>query len=142
MKRVLCSGGFDPLHVGHLNYLREAGKLGTVVVALNSDAWLVRKKGYAFMSWGDRAAILFGLSCVGTVILIFDDDDTVCQTLRSFRPDIYANGGDRTEAVPAENAVCKEIGIEQLFNVGGGKIASSSALVKNCLDYHQNALQG
>ena len=128
---VMCSGGFDPLHVGHLNYLREAGKLGTIKVALNSDAWLIRKKGYCFMPWQGRAQIVGALYCVlGAVYSVDDTDDTVCSALWHFKPDIFANGGDRAEANPAEHVICVELNIKELFNVGGDKIASSSDLVK------------
>ncbi len=127
---VLCSGGFDPLHVGHLNHLMEASKLGVVAVALTSDDWLMRKKGYVFMSWKDRAFILAGLSCVASVHPVVDEDDTVCAALRTIRPDIHANGGDRVEPLPAEDAVCKELGIRQVFGIGGDKTHSSSKLVE------------
>ena len=127
---VMCSGGFDPLHIGHLNYLKAATRFGSVVVALNSDVWLVRKKSYAYMPWGDRAQILGALFCVLTVYPVHDGDGTVCEVLKSVKPDYFANGGDRTEANSAEHAVCKELNIEELFNVGGAKIASSSDLVR------------
>lgn len=127
---VMCSGGFDPLHVGHLNYLKAASRFGSVVVALNSDGWLCRKKGYVFMSWADRVQILGALFCVLTVYPVHDGDGTVCEVLRSVRPDYFANGGDRTEANPAEHTVCEELSIEELFNVGGAKIASSSDLIR------------
>ena len=130
MKKILCSGGFDPLHVGHLYYLTDAYYKGRVVVALNSDAWLMRKKGYVFMPWKDRALILAGLSCITSVYPVVDEDDTVCAALRLIVPDYYANGGDRIEPLSAEDAVCKELGIEQLFNIGGDKIHSSSKLVE------------
>ncbi len=138
MRKVLCSGGFDPLHVGHLRYLVAAAKYGSVTVAVNSDAWLIRKKGYVFMSWNQRAEIIRGLHCIlGTVHQVIDDNETVCEALQQVRPDIFANGGDRTEAIPAEHAFCKALGIEELFNVGGDKIASSSRLVKAASLMHQ-----
>lgn len=138
MRTVMCSGGFDPLTIGHLRYLQEASRLGNVVIALNSDRWLIRKKGYVFMPWYDREEILRGLACVRLVGPVLDDDGTICAALRTNRVDIFANGGDRTEANPAEGAVCEELGVEQIFNVGGGKIASSSELVRMAFDYHQN----
>lgn len=127
---VLCSGGFDPLHVGHLRLLEAAARIGPVFVALNSDAWLIDKKGYAFMRWPDRRKILDALVCVAGVYPVDDRDGTVCSTLRAAQPNYFANGGDQMVANPAEFAVCKELGIKQIFNVGGGKIASSSELVK------------
>ena len=126
---ILCSGGFDPLHIGHLHYLEAASRKGQVIVALNSDAWLMAKKGYVFMPWRDRAWIITALSCVAMIWSVKDNDGTVCEALRWWKPDIFANGGDRTKANPAEHTVCEELGIKELFNVGGGKIQSSSKLV-------------
>lgn len=127
---VLVSGGFDPLHVGHLNYLREAAKLGSVIVALNSDSWLVRKKGYFFMPWKERCEIVGSLYCIlGSIYSVDDDDGTICAALRAIKPDIYANGGDRTEPRSKEGALCEKLGIRQVFDVGGGKTHSSSYMV-------------
>ena len=127
---VMISGGFDPLHIGHLNMIEAAAELGRVYVALNSDDWLLRKKGYRVMPWGERARILKALRLVTDVIPVNDDDGTVCQALYHLHPHVFANGGDRTTAEPREAAVCKSLGIRQVFNVGGGKIRSSSELVK------------
>lgn len=130
MKNILCSGGFDPLHIGHLKYLEEAAAFGQVIVILNSDDWLVAKKGYAFMPWSERAWIITALSCTAMVWHPKDGDGTVCESLRWWKPDYFANGGDRTKANPDEHAVCEELGIKELFNVGGDKIASSSKMVE------------
>ena len=127
---ILCSGGFDPLHIGHVDYLEAAAREGEVIVAVNSDAWLLAKKGYVFMPWGERSWILSALSCVSIIWNVKDDDGTVCEALRYWKPNIFANGGDRTEANPAEHAVCEELGTKELFNVGGNKIQSSSKLVE------------
>lgn len=127
---VLISGGFDPLHVGHLNLINGARPYGRVVVALNSDAWLVSKKGYAFMSFDDRREILLAIEGVSLVLPVNDADGTVCDALTRLRPDYFANGGDRESADSAEDAVCRKIGIRQLFGVGGGKVRSSSDLVR------------
>ncbi len=133
---ILCSGGFDPIHIGHVDYLEAAAHIGQVIVSLNSDAWLMAKKGYVFMPWGNRATILSALSCVAIVWHVKDDDGTICEALRWWKPDIFANGGDRIKSNPAEHAVCKELGIKEMFNVGGGKIDSSSDLVFDVLDKH------
>ena len=81
-ERILLSGGFDPLHVGHLRMIQEAAKLGRVIIALNSDEWLHRKKGYSFMSWEDRAEILMGLQSVWKVIHFDDSDETACDAIK------------------------------------------------------------
>lgn len=129
---VLVSGGFDPLHDGHLNYLEGAAELGRVFVALNSDDWLTRKKGRPFMPWTMRARILRALRCVTEVIPVDDRDGTVCHAIGALHPHIFANGGDRTEAAhdSRESELCRLLGIREAFNVGGGKIRSSSELVR------------
>ena len=114
----------------------SAGHHGDVVVILNSDNWLKNKKGYAFMSWEERAEILRAIKGVINVVTTIDDEDgTVCNTLRNLKNDIgldfFANGGDRTATTTPEMEVCKELGIGLLWNVGGNKIQSSSTLVTN-----------
>lgn len=132
---VLCSGGFDPLHVGHLRYLQSPAHWGKIIVALNSDDWLIRKKGYRLMPWAHRAIILMALECVSSVVAVKDDDGTVCDTLKWLKPDYFVNGGDRVATDDAEHAVCEELGIKELFNVGGNaKMSSSSALVRKAYE--------
>jgi len=126
---ILCSGGFDPLHVGHLRYLQAAAMQGRVTVALNSDAWLLRKKGYTFhKSWRERAEILSGLACVFSVIPVDDNDDTVCEAIRRTMPTAFAKGGDRTQDNTPEVQLCRELKVLLLFGCGGGKVESSSVL--------------
>ena len=136
IKTVAVSGGFDPIHVGHVRMILDAGHHGEVVVILNSDEWLVKKKGYKFMPWEERAEILRSIKGVVSVVNTIDDEDgTVCNTLRNLKNDIdldyFANGGDRTATTTPEMKACKELGINLLWNVGGGKIQSSSILVTN-----------
>ena len=89
------------------------------------------------MPWGERAEIVGALYCVlGAVYPVEDSDGTVCEALKRLKPNYFANGGDRIEANPAEHAVCKELSIKELFNVGGDKIASSSDLLFDVLDKH------
>ena len=129
---VAVSGGFDPLHVGHVRMIQAAAKLGTrLVVIVNGDEFLIRKKGYAFMPLTERMEIVRALSHVDEVVAAVDRDQTVSETLRLVRPHVFANGGDRRDAVDIpESAVCRELGIEMVFNVGGGKVQSSSELVQ------------
>lgn len=129
-KTVAVSGGCDPPHVGHLRMIQAAAKHGDVVVILNSDAWLKRKKGYAFMSWEERAELISGFRGVTDVVAVDDSDGTVCEALRRIKPDAFANGGDRKLGTTPEVELCNELGIELLWEVGGGKIQSSSELVK------------
>tara|TARA_R110001599_G_scaffold266636_1_gene467481 strand:+ start:965 stop:1408 length:444 start_codon:yes stop_codon:yes gene_type:complete len=132
MKRVptiAVSGGFDPIHKGHVQMIREAAEYGRVIVFLNSDAWLIRKKGYKFMPFEERAYIAGSIKGVSIITNVDDSDGTVCKALERFKPDYFANGGDRYETNTPEMKVCKDLGIQMLWNIGGGKIQSSSELV-------------
>lgn len=137
---VLVSGGADPLHIGHVAMLRAAALMGRVVFALNSDAWLMRKKGYIFMPWEERAVMLRECRSVSQVIGVRDDDGTVCEALERVRPHVFANGGDRTSPNPKEHELCLRLGIKELFNVGGLKLESSSDLIRRAVDNHKNAV--
>jgi D-beta-D-heptose 7-phosphate kinase/D-beta-D-heptose 1-phosphate adenosyltransferase len=130
-KIVAVSGGFDPIHVGHVRMIRDAATHGHVIVIANSDDWLVRKKGYVFMPWSERAEIIRNIKGVTAVFEADDDDNTVTESLLRLKPDIFANGGDRKTDNTPEMKVCNELGIEMIWNVGGGKIQSSSELVAN-----------
>ena len=129
-KRVVVSGGFDPLHVGHLRMMQDAAQHGNLTVVINSDPWLLRKKGYVFMPWDERAEIIGAYDFVERVVKAKDDDKTVVASLEEIRPDIFANGGDRENTNTPEARYCKENNIEMLWGVGGGKIQSSSTMVK------------
>ncbi len=126
---VCVSGGFDPVHIGHLRMIQEASKYGKVIVIVNSDEWLMRKKGYIFMPFRERCEILEGFSATSGTTFVNDNDGTVCEALRRIKPDYFANGGDRKTNNTPEMDVCEELGIEMLWGVGGGKIQSSSTLV-------------
>lgn len=137
-KIVMVSGGFDPVHIGHVRMFNEAKKLGDhLVVVMNNDNWLNLKKGYVFMPEHERKEIIEAFGCVDEVIITGHEkgtkDISVCEELRKIRPHIFANGGDRKpdwDPVP-EVSVCEELGIEMVYNVGhGGKVRSSSELVE------------
>lgn len=136
IKVVAVSGGFDPVHVGHVRMFEEAKKLGDkLVVILNNDNWLVKKKGKAFMNQEERKELLEALRVVDEVVITEHgenpEDMSVCNELRKIKPDVFANGGDRVHDNVPEVGVCKEIGCEMVFNVGqGGKVQSSSWLLK------------
>jgi D-beta-D-heptose 7-phosphate kinase/D-beta-D-heptose 1-phosphate adenosyltransferase len=133
---VAVSGGFDPLHIGHVRMFKEARALGDkLVVILNNDNWLIKKKGHAFMPESERIEILKSIRWVDDVLLtehIPDDPDrSVCKALEALKPAVFANGGDRTLQNIPEAAVCEKYGIAMVFNIGhGGKIQSSSWLIK------------
>ena len=126
---VVVSGGFDPVHIGHIRLILAAGEYGDVIVVANSDSWLFRKKGFVFMSWDQRKEILEALKGVVRVEWVDDRDETVCEALSRLKPTYFANGGDRKSNNVPEVQVCEDLGIEMLWNVGGSKAASSTELV-------------
>ena len=129
---IAVSGGFDPVHIGHIRMINDASRYGDVLVIINSDDWLMRKKGYVFMPWLERAEIMGNIKGVTIVTGVDDTDGTVCEALKRHNPDAFANGGDRkTENTPEMN-VCEELKIQMLWSVGGNdKPQSSSWLVNN-----------
>jgi D-beta-D-heptose 7-phosphate kinase/D-beta-D-heptose 1-phosphate adenosyltransferase len=133
-KTVMVSGGFDPVHIGHIRMILEASEHGDVFVVANSDDWLFRKKGFVFMEFEQRAEILASIKGVVKVSGVDDSDDTVCEAIRRLKPDYFANGGDRQKHNTPEQAVCDELGVEMLWGIGGNnKANSSSDLVERVL---------
>lgn len=136
---AVVSGGFDPLHSGHIAYLESASELGhELVVLLNSDEWLTRKKGTAFLPFEERKAILEGLGCRPRVFAHDDSDGSARNGLEDLVSDklysekiIFCNGGDRTEANIPEGNIA---GVEYAFNVGGEKTESSTQILTNYLN--------
>lgn len=125
-RTVVASGYFDPIHVGHIEYLEMAAKLGDkLIVIVNNDNQAALKKGTPFMTEGDRLKIVSSLKCVDEVFLSIDEDPTVCRSLQAVSPDIFAKGGDRFVDEIPEATTCKEIGAEIVDGLGM-KIRSSS----------------
>jgi cytidyltransferase-like protein len=135
MKIVLITGGFDPLHSGHIAYFKAAKTLGDMlIVGLNSDDWLVRKKGAAFMPWNERLCIINNLSMVDEVYTFDDDDGSAkhfIQQARAHYPDaelIFANGGDRTkDNIPEMDVI--DSNLTFIFGVGGEDKKNSSSWI-------------
>ena len=125
---IAISGGFDPVHVGHVRMVNKAKSYGHVLVIINSNEWLMRKKGYVFMSYDERAEIMLSIKGVSYISPVDDSDDTVCEALQRLKPTYFGNGGDRTNENTPELIVCRDLGIETVFELGGEKIQSSSAL--------------
>ncbi|MDR3187406.1 MAG: adenylyltransferase/cytidyltransferase family protein [Holosporaceae bacterium] len=135
-KYYIVSGGFDPIHEGHIEMIREAARRSDgVILLLNSDEWLCRKKGKNFLGFHTRATVCSHIKGVVDLLAFDDSDDSACDGIRKARikyPDdelIFANGGDRVlENVP-ENSACEECNIKLEFGVGGEHKANSSSLI-------------
>lgn len=136
-KIVLITGGFDPIHSGHIAYIKAARALGDVlVVGINSDAWLRRKKGQEFMPWGERTAIISNLRDVDQVINFNDADnsakDAIAKVRAIFPADeiIFANGGDRTAVnIPEMDLLTSMLHLRFEFGVGGEHKKNSSSWI-------------
>jgi cytidyltransferase-like protein len=143
---IIVSGGFDPIHVGHIRMIRAAHELTNhyvegspyeeIAVIVNTDEWLIRKKGKPFMPFKERAEIVGEIQGVSRVICGRDDDDTVVENLRRIVKNnpqcrwAFGNGGDRLNNNTPEARFCREHNIELLWGLGGDKIQSSSALLE------------
>lgn len=138
MKIVLVTGGFDPIHSGHISYLTAAKQLGNLLcVGINSDEWLKRKKGKAFLPLNERGSIVYAVKGVDFVIDFDDSDDSAKDAIRKVRtmfPSaqiVFANGGDRTRSNIPEMDI-EDPNLQFAFGVGGtDKINSSSWILKN-----------
>ena len=125
---VAVSGYFDPIHVGHLEYLKLAKQLGDkLVVIVNNDKQTILKKGKSFMNEKDRMEIVSALQCVDEVFLSIDDDKSVCKSLEFLKPSIFANGGDRSLSEIPETAIIDKYSIKMVDGLGN-KIRSSSKI--------------
>ena len=133
---IMVSGGFDPVHAGHIRMIRHAAEFGDVIIIANSDDWLWRKKGFVFMEYERRVEILDAIIGVILVDSADDADGTVCEAIRRHKPTYFANGGDRGKANTPEQTVCEEMGVELLWGIGGEeKLQSSSDLAKKARDF-------
>ena len=132
---VLVTGGFDPIHGGHIDYFQDAKLLSTyLIVGVNSDEWLRRKKGRNFMSWESRKRIIDQMNIVDYVIDFDDSDgsanDAIEQCLKDFDRVIFCNGGDREkDNIPEYEKYKNNKRVEFKYSVGGGKTESSSELL-------------
>ncbi|MDR0556137.1 MAG: hypothetical protein LBG20_04015 [Holosporaceae bacterium] len=145
-KYYIVSGGFDPIHEGHIENIKESwAKSDGVIALVNSDAWLCRKKGHNFMNFNSRSVIVGNIKGVIDVMAFDDSDGTACDGLRRARfkyPNdilVFAKGGDRNASNIPEVAICEELGIEIRYNVGfaisgNPKPNSSSLILSGYLD--------
>ena len=135
---IILSGGFDPIHKGHVRMFKEASLNGMVVAGLNSDQWLIRKKGKFFMPFVERKEILESIRYIDLVKSFDDSDDTACSLINKINNEYSENyniffgiGGDRTNQTTPEIKFCNDNNIDLIWGLGGGKIQSSSELLKN-----------
>ena len=132
---ILISGGFDPIHSGHIKLINDANKYGDVIVLLNSDEWLRNKKGKAFLSFDERKIIMKNIQGV-TDVIEFDDSDKTCidgikkaKLLYKNNTIKFANGGDRNNETTPEKEFCDKNDIETLFGIGGNDKSNSSSWI-------------
>jgi cytidyltransferase-like protein len=132
---IIVSGGFDPIHSGHIKLINNANKYGDVVVLLNSDEWLRNKKGKPFLTFDERKIIMQNIKGVLNVIE-FDDSDMTCvdgikKTELIFKGSVikFANGGDRSNKTTPEKKYCDNNNIETLFGIGGSNKSNSSSWI-------------
>ena len=135
---MILSGGFDPVHKGHVRMFKGAkAQAHKVIVGANSDGWLVRKKGKIFMNWAERAEILKAFKYVDEVVAFNDEGGDAMDLLTRVQrlyPECsiaFGNGGDRTSSNIPEKGYCESYKIDLCFNVGGGKVQSSSTLIQD-----------
>ena len=125
MKIIAVSGFFDPIHRGHVEYFKLARQLGDkLIVILNNDYQAMLKKGKPFMPIEDRKSIIESIKYVDEVFISIDKDKSVCESLKTIKPHIFAKGGDRFAGEIPETQICKELGIEIVDGLGA-KIQSS-----------------
>lgn len=136
--KVAVSGGFDPLHVGHLRMMKAASYMGDLYVLLNKDNFLKNKKGFVFMPFEERKEIIQSYSFVKKVVPVIDTDNTVAKTLAKVKPDIFCNGGDRSDnSIPvpeSEKIICKKYGIEMAYGIGGPGTESSTDMIRRAYE--------
>ncbi len=129
---VAVSGGFDPIHAGHIEYLKNAKELGDkLIVILNNDDFLTRRKGFVFMPFQERVRVLSALRYVDEVMVSVDEDETVCKSLELLKPNIFAKGPHWTESEIPEAKVCKDLGIKIISGLGERVQSSAEKFLKN-----------
>lgn len=132
---IILSGGFDPIHDGHINMIEAAAELGEVIILLNSDEWLTRKKGRPFQEYRTRRKVLSAIKGVSDIFSVNDADGSVVEGLQYLKNRLpkeelaFGNGGDRTAENTPEIEYCQNNDIQLLFGLGGEKVQSSSALL-------------
>ncbi len=142
-KTIVLSGGFDPLHIGHIKMFQDADQRGyNITLILNTDGWLIRKKGFYFQTFEDRKVILESCRYIDLVVESIDHGDTVIDTLSTITVDVFGNGGDRKQHNTPEDYYCETAGIDLIYGLGGeDKPNSSSLLVKRDPNFNSGNIQ-
>ncbi len=149
MRVVVISGFFNPLHIGHIDYISAARNLGDfLIVIVNSDKQVGIKGSVPFMNQDDRLTIIRNIKGVDRAVIAIDEDGSVCQTIREefkrlqndpfFEDMVFANGGDRKKGGVPEDVLEEEFGIKMIYNAGGEKTQSSSKLIKKAEVFSKN----
>jgi cytidyltransferase-like protein len=149
MRVVVISGFFNPLHIGHIDYISAARNLGDfLIVIVNSDKQVEIKGSVPFMNQDDRLTIIRNIKGVDRAVIAIDGDGSVCQTIREefkrlqndpfFEDMVFANGGDRKKGGVPEDVLEEEFGIKMIYNAGGEKTQSSSKLIKKAEVFSKN----
>jgi len=138
-KLGVTSGGFDPLHVGHVRLITESARLCShLIVLVNADTFLLNKKGYVFMNENERAEIVHSIGGVDDVIIWQDiETQNVAKAIKLLQPHIFCKGGDRTEETMdvEEKLTCKIVGCKIIYGVGGDKICGSQEYTNNLIKH-------
>jgi len=135
---IAASGYFDPLHIGHIECLELAKKLGDkLIVIVNNEVQAKLKKGFEFMPFNERMKIVAALRCVDKVFPSIDEDASVCKSLEAVHPTIFAKGGDRNSGNIPEKEVCDRLGIKIIDGLGK-KIQASSELIRKAKENEEN----
>jgi cytidyltransferase-like protein len=148
MRVVIISGFFNPLHCGHIDYIRAAVSIGEkLIVIVNNDEQVKLKGAVPFMNEEDRQKIVSNIKGVDHAVIAIDEDETVCQSVRKeyykyhndyfFSSMVFANGGDRKEGGVPEDVLEDELCIKMIYNVGGDKAQSSSDLIKKSGNFNK-----
>jgi len=137
-KIVAASGYFDPIHIGHIEYLQKAKALGDrLVVIVNNTKQAILKKGFEFMPFEERMKIVASLKCVDEIFPSIDEDKSVCKSLEKIKPEIFVKGGDRIVNNIPEKEICDKLNIRIIDGLGA-KIQSSSELIKKLKEKNEH----
>lgn len=140
---IALSGGYDPIHPGHIRLINAAKHFAdNIVIILNSDAWLQKKHGVVFMPWDERKEMLLAIKGISSVMAVNDSDGTVCEALSRLKPNVFGNGGSIGSRNTPERKLCNELGIVCVWGLGGGEAnAYDTTKFQNFIQYLAKSAQ-